>query len=110
EQRPGGRPPNVKILDLGLAHVADADKRLTQQGAVMGTPAYMAPEQALGQAADPRSDLFSLGVVLYQMATGSLPFRAGKGFAALHALLTENPRPLEQVDPSLPRPFCELVL
>src|SRR5262249_5438589 len=64
----------VKITDFGLARAAD-DVRLTQSGCVAGTPAYVSPEQADGQPLDARSDLFSLGTVLYEMATGVVPFR-----------------------------------
>src|SRR5262249_40170813 len=66
----------VKILDFGLARPnATEDVRLTKTGAIMGTPAYMAPEQAEADAVDGRSDLFSLGCVLYQLVTGNAPFR-----------------------------------
>src|SRR5262249_14207833 len=64
----------VKILDLGLAGGAEPDAQFTQAGAVIGPPAYMAPEQANGRAVDARCDLFSLGAVLYRAATGKMPF------------------------------------
>jgi serine/threonine protein kinase len=65
----------VKILDFGLARsVQSRDAHLTQTGAIMGTPAFMSPEQAHGEEVDPRSDLFSLGCVLYHMVTGRPPF------------------------------------
>jgi serine/threonine protein kinase len=60
----------VKVLDFGLAKLSDADGTLTQTGAVMGTIAYMAPEQMEGKTADARTDIFALGLVLYEMATG----------------------------------------
>src|SRR5580658_9826283 len=66
-EAPRGR---VKILDFGLARAASQDAGLTQQGAIVGTPAYMAPEQARGASVDARCDLFSLGVVLYRLCTG----------------------------------------
>src|SRR5262249_3362011 len=71
-----------KITDFGLAHVAD-EARLTRTGVVAGTPMYMSPEQARGEHIDPRSDLFSLGSVLYTLCTGHAPFRAGSTIAVL---------------------------
>src|SRR5262249_49188334 len=70
-EAPRGR---VKILDFGLARAPTQEAGLTQQGAIMGTPAYMAPEQARGEAVDARTDLFSLGVVLYRLCSGQQPF------------------------------------
>src|SRR5439155_4136882 len=64
----------VKIVDFGLARAAGDDTHLTQEGVIVGTPAYMAPEQAKGNAVDHRCDLFSLGGVLYRLCTGRLPF------------------------------------
>src|SRR5262249_35920101 len=72
-----GQPSRVKILDFGLAHVERADQRLTQSGLVLGTPSYMSPEQAGGEAVDHRCDLFSLGCVLYRMITGKQAFEGG---------------------------------
>src|SRR5690606_13690938 len=69
----------VKILDFGVAKLidkTDADPELTQVGAVIGTPAYMSPEQAGGLAVDPRSDVYALGAIMYELFTGQLPFRA----------------------------------
>jgi len=71
----GGRPDFVKILDFGLAHLA-RDPRLAPKGAVFGTPEYMSPEQARGDDASPISDLYSLGVLFFEMSTGKLPFRS----------------------------------
>jgi serine/threonine protein kinase len=64
----------VKLVDFGLAHAAE-DVHLTQTGAILGTPAYMSPEQARGEAVDGRSDLYSLGAVLYKLTTGDVPLR-----------------------------------
>jgi serine/threonine-protein kinase len=69
-----GAPPTLKIGDFGLARLA-GDSHLTATGAAIGTPAYMSPEQAVGDPVDARSDVYSLGLVMYQMLTGSLPFR-----------------------------------
>ena len=90
-ERPAGR---VKILDFGLAHPVEGDVALTESGAIVGTPGYLAPEQARGDEVTPRSDLFSLGCVLYLMTTDQLPFPVKNLLAYLAALATERPRPL----------------
>src|SRR4029077_13483173 len=71
----GGRKDFVKILDFGLAHLA-RDPRLAPKGAVFGTPEYMSPEQARGEESTSSSDLYALGILLYEMCTGQLPFRS----------------------------------
>src|SRR6202035_236547 len=83
----------VKITDFGLARAAD-DASLTQSGVVAGTPQYMAPEQARGEALDGRADLFSLGSVLYAMATGRPPFRAETTMAVLRRVSEDAARPI----------------
>jgi biopolymer transport protein ExbD len=91
----------VKLTDFGLARAVD-DVGMTQTGVVTGTPAYMSPEQAEGRAVDHRSDLFSLGSVLYAMATGRAPFRAGSTVATLRRVCDDEPRPIREVNPDLP--------
>jgi len=81
----------VKVLDFGLARAAKTETQLTQTGAVIGTPAYMAPEQANGEAVDARTDLFSLGCVLYRMTTGELPFQGKDALSTLMAVVHANP-------------------
>src|SRR5581483_5417875 len=98
----------VKILDFGLARVGGGGQ-LTGTGQVIGTPRYMAPEQARGGAVDARSDLFSLGCVLYRMASGMEPFTGDSVMAVLTALAVEDPRPLHDLNPTLPAPFVHLV-
>ncbi len=98
-EAPGDR---VKILDFGLARQRDDDIQLTQSGAVVGTPAYMSPEQARGKSVDPRSDLFSLGVVLYRLCTGKLPFTGPNSMAVLTALAVDAPAPVRELNPAVP--------
>jgi len=98
----------VKLLDFGLAHAAD-DVHLTQTGAVLGTPAYMSPEQARGETVDLRSDLYSLGAVLYRLTTGELPVRGASTMALLMALATGTPRPPRDLNPELPPALNDLI-
>ncbi|HVK17772.1 MAG TPA: serine/threonine-protein kinase [Fimbriiglobus sp.] len=91
----------VKITDFGLAR-AVADATLTQSGVITGTPHYMAPEQARGDAVDHRADLFSLGSTLHAMCTGHPPFRADTPLAVLRRVTDESPRPVRQDNPDLP--------
>ena len=91
----------VKISDFGLARAAD-DASLTQSGVIAGTPQFMAPEQASGEAVDHRADLFSLGSVLYAMCTGRPPFRAGTALAVLRRVAVDTPRPIREVNPDIP--------
>lgn len=96
-----GIEPKIKVTDFGLARAAD-DASMTRSGMISGTPMYMAPEQALGQQLDHRSDLFSLGSVLYQMACGRAPFRAPSAIAILRRVAEDTPRPLQEILPSIP--------
>jgi serine/threonine protein kinase len=100
----------VRILDFGLARGNEPDAQFTQAGAVIGTPAYMAPEQATGAAVDARCDLFSLGAVMYRAATGKSPFGDRDTLAILSALATRTPEPPHRMVPSLPRMFSGLVM
>jgi serine/threonine protein kinase/formylglycine-generating enzyme required for sulfatase activity len=97
----GAVEQKVKITDFGLARAAD-DASLTRSGVISGTPMYMAPEQATGQALDQRTDLFSLGSVLYQMACGRPPFRAPSTVAVLRRVTEDTARPLQEIVPELP--------
>jgi serine/threonine-protein kinase len=91
----------VKLTDFGLARAA-ADAGLTQSGVVAGTPNYMAPEQARGESADHRADLFSLGSTLYAMCTGHPPFRAESAVAVLRRVSDDSPRPVREINPDIP--------
>ena len=99
----------VKILDFGLARPVDRRAGLTRTGDVLGTPSYMAPEQALGNPVDARCDLFSLGVVLYRLGTGEFPFRGNNVTAVLMAVATETPRPMHELNPDIPPALADLV-
>lgn len=98
----------VVITDFGLARAAD-DVSMTRQGVVAGTPEYMSPEQARGEALDGRSDLFSLGCVLYEMATGVSPFRADSTMATLRRIVDERPAAIASLGPELPPWFIGIV-
>jgi serine/threonine protein kinase len=98
----------VKITDFGLARSAE-DIQLTQQGTVTGTPEYMAPEQARGEAVDHRADLFSLGSVLYAMIASRPPFQGGTPLAVLRKVIDLAPTPLHGLNPNVP-PWLEAVV
>jgi serine/threonine-protein kinase len=96
----------VKVLDFGIAKIQDPKsedgRALTQQGMVCGTPEYMSPEQARGEDLDPRSDVYALGVLMYQMVTGDLPFKAPTAIGIVTKQITEPPLPPRQARPDLP--------
>ena len=113
----------AKILDFGLAKMErlrstrEADQletratpdELTSPGSTVGTVSYMSPEQARGQLADARSDLFSLGTVLYQMATGVLPFAGETSAVIYEAILNRDPAPVTQLNPNVPPEFARIL-
>lgn len=106
----------LKLADFGLAKLRDADSRLTQEGVILGTPAYMAPEQALGDQLSPATDVYSLAAVLYEMLSGAVPFEHATGerdeVASLAMLLrhvNERPRPLIAVAPHVPEAVAATV-
>ena len=103
--RRAGSGVAAKIMDFGIAKVAQeaGGSKLTQAGMVFGTPAYMAPEQAAGEPVDARADVYAMGVILFQMATGRCPFEAPTLSAVLTKQLTEQAPPLEKAAPPSPR-------
>ena len=98
----------MKLTDFGLARAAD-DASLTKTGIIAGTPQYMAPEQARGESVDQRSDLFSLGSVLYAMCTGRPPFRAETSYGVLRRITDEEPRPIREINPDVPEWLCRII-
>jgi hypothetical protein len=96
----------AKVTDFGVAHVASSS--MTQTGSALGSPKYMSPEAVTGQPVDPRSDIFSLGVVLYEMLVRSTPFeRSGDNtvFAVMHRIASEKHASVTQIDPKIPAAF-----
>jgi Tol biopolymer transport system component/tRNA A-37 threonylcarbamoyl transferase component Bud32 len=107
----------VKVLDFGLAKVAETEASmgetvaadLTGAGRIMGTTAYMAPEQAEGKPVDPRSDVFSLGVILHEMAVGERPFKGDSQVSILSAIIKDQPPSITEIKTSLPRDLGRIV-
>jgi serine/threonine protein kinase/Flp pilus assembly protein TadD len=98
----------VRILDFGLAK-SEGDAQLTQAGMTIGTVSYMSPEQGQGQQPDHRSDIFSLGVVFYEMITGRLPFKADNIPATLYSIVNDQPIPILELNPSLSSGFQTVI-
>ncbi len=100
--------PRVKLTDFGLARAVD-DIKLTQQGFLAGTPQYMAPEQARGERLDRRTDLFSLGSVLYALCTGRPAFTGESSVEVIHRVCTSTPPPIQKLNPDIPDWLVEIV-
>jgi serine/threonine-protein kinase len=98
---------NMKITDFGIARITDSSK--TKTGLVLGTPSYMSPEQLAGKKVTGQSDLFSLGVMMYQMVTGELPFRADSMAALMYKITNEQQVSPDSVNPAVPRCVCIIV-
>ncbi|MFF3122790.1 protein kinase [Streptomyces sp. NPDC057908] len=106
--RPDG---TLTVLDLGVASVLDTDTtRLTHTGSPIGSPAYMAPEQAMGGAVGPYTDLYALGVLLHELLSGDVPFAGSTALGVLHRHLYEPPLPVRRIRPDIPEPLEALVL
>jgi serine/threonine protein kinase len=106
-EAPTGR---VKILDFGLARLISEANQVSQVGLIVGTPAFMAPEQARGEAVDYRADLFSLGGVLYWLSTGQLPFKGKDVLSTLTALATEHPEPPQAISADVRPDLSDLIM
>lgn len=106
-EAPEGR---VKILDFGLVRRSEGDTHLTETGILVGTPAFLSPEQARGKPADFRSDLFSLGCVLYRMCTKELPFRGQNTLDQLAALAADRPDPVADLNPRVPEDLSDVIM
>jgi serine/threonine protein kinase len=100
----------AKLIDFGLVLVDDEEGQLTRTGCVVGTPSYMAPEQADGAAVDARSDLYGLGCVLYRSTTGRVPFEGQTYLQVFFAQRTREPVHPQKIDPSLPSGLSDLVM
>ena len=100
----------VKILDFGLARWLHDDVGLTQHGMIMGTPSYMSPEQANAKSLDFRTDLFSLGCILYRLCTGELPFQGVDPLPILVAVASHHPKPPHELKPRIPKKLSQLVM
>ncbi len=98
----------VQLMDFGLARAVD-DASLTRSGTLAGTPQYMSPEQARAETVDHRSDLFSLGSVLYAMCTGHAPFRAESSYSVLRLLTDKEPRSIREINPDIPEWLCAII-
>ncbi len=100
----------VQLGDFGIARTLDGSERLTSTGMVVGTPAYMSPEQAAGEEVGPYSDVYSVGVLLYELLSGALPFAGAKSIGALiRSHMLEEPKPLGEVAPEVPAPLAAVV-
>ena len=109
----------VKVLDFGLAKLQEPDKPehvselmtqgLTREGTIVGTVPYMAPEQLQGRAVDHRADLFSLGIIFYQMLTGRRPFHGGTSAETISAILRDTPHPVNEINVALPNHLARIV-
>lgn len=99
----------VKVMDFGLAKVVSDMSEITQTGALLGTPKYMSPEQCRGEELDERSDIYSLGVVFYEMLTGKAPFSAPDNMSLMHKIIYESPPDIKALNPEVPRGLCDIV-
>jgi len=100
----------ISVMDFGIARTMEMGGGMTQTGALVGTPEYMSPEQAKGEKVDGRTDLFSLGIIFYELLTGDSPYKAETAMASLYKRTKEIPPPPIEKDPSIPRPLSNIVV
>lgn len=102
----------VKVLDFGIAKLREtkADAYLTQAGTIIGTPQYMSPEQCQGKQIDTSSDIYSIGIILYEMLTGHVPFDADSTMQVVYKQLHDPPPPIDEVAPHLPEALVQVVM
>ncbi len=98
----------VKLMDFGIAR-AEVHEEMTRPGIALGTPSFMSPEQIMGERVDWRSDMFSFGIVLYQMLTGRKPFRESTQHSVMQAILKEDYPPPRTLQPDIPSPLCKVL-
>ena len=99
----------VKLTDFGVARIQDSNEVTRTQGSIVGTLKYMAPEQVQGHSIDARTDLFAVGVVLYQLLTGRRPFDDENDFAIMHQIIGKNPEPPSSINPQLPKTLDDVL-
>ena len=100
----------LKVMDFGVARLAERTSTLTEAGMLLGTPLYMSPESLLAEKVDGRSDLYTVGVVLYECVTGRVPFEAGSTVSLIAKLLAEEPSPPEAINADVPPALSALIL
>jgi eukaryotic-like serine/threonine-protein kinase len=101
----------IKITDFGIAHIEDTSASMqTQSGEILGTPAYMSPEQVVGQPIDGQSDLFSLGIILYELSSGKRPFGGENLTAIFHSITQTDPPEPAKINPDIPQNLSQIIL
>jgi serine/threonine protein kinase len=100
----------LKVMDFGIARLAERTSALTETGLVVGTPAYMSPEQLLSEPVDGRSDLYAVGVVLYECLTGRLPFDGGSPVSLIAKVLSQEPEAPIALTPDMPPALSALIV
>jgi TolB-like protein/serine/threonine protein kinase/Tfp pilus assembly protein PilF len=100
---------NAKVMDFGLARTAEERSRLTRSGTLIGTLDYMSPEQCRGDEVDGRTDIYSLGVVLYEALTGRMPFEAPNEAALIHKIINEDPPDIQALNPNVPISLSKVI-